>query len=80
MLRRFEQHLGGGWFGLIVFSIVFGLGHSVQGWDASIVTALLGGIWGAFYLIRRNVLPAIVSHAGFNIIEILIAVSAITAS
>jgi membrane protease YdiL (CAAX protease family) len=80
VLRRFEQHLGGGWFGLIVFSVVFGLGHSIQGWDASIVTALLGAIWGALYLIRRNVLPAIVSHAGFNIIEILIAVSASTAS
>ena len=76
VLRRFEQYLGGGWLGLVVFSVAFGLGHYIQGWDAAIVTASLGAAWGALYLIRRSVLSAIVSHAGFNMTEILLAVSA----
>lgn len=72
ILRRFEQHLGGGWLGLAVFSVVFGLGHYVQGWDASVVTALLGALWGAMFLVRRSIVASVVSHAGFNASEILI--------
>ena len=77
ILRRFEQHLGGGWIGLVIFSIAFGLGHLIQGWDAVIVTTLLGALWGATYLIRRSVVSTIVSHAGFNVTEILLTLSGI---
>ena len=80
ILLRFEQHLGGAWLGLLVFSIAFGLGHVVQGWDAAVVTALLGALWGTIYLMRRSVLSAIVSHAGFNIAEILLALSGVGSS
>ena len=76
ILRRFEQHLGGGWLGLVAFSVVFGLGHQIQGWDAAFVTAALGAVWGAIYLLRRSALVPIVSHAGFNVAEILLAFSA----
>lgn len=79
ILRRFEQHLGGGWLGLAVFSIVFGLGHYIQGWDAAIVTAVLGAIWGALFLLRRSIVPAVISHAGFNTSEILIVLAGTTA-
>ena len=79
ILRRFEQKLGGGWPGLAVFSIAFGLGHYVQGWDAAIVTGLLGALWGALFLLRRSVVAAMVSHAGFNAIEIAIAFAAAAA-
>ena len=75
ILRRFEQRLGGGWVGLVVFSAAFGLGHYIQGWDAAIVTAMLGAVWGALFLLRRSVVAPIVSHAGFNATEILIALS-----
>ena len=75
ILRRFEQRLGGGWVGLVVFSTAFGLGHYIQGWDAAIVTALLGALWGALFLLRRSVVAAMVSHSGFNAIEILIALA-----
>ena len=75
ILHRFEQHLGGGWFGLLIFSVAFGLGHYIQGWDAAIVTALLGAIWGALYLVRRSTVSTLVSHAGFNLSEILLALS-----
>ena len=76
ILRRFEQYLGGGWLGLVIFSTAFGLGHQIQGWDAAILTGLLGAGWGAIYLIRRSAVAPMVSHAGFNVTEILLALAA----
>ena len=73
ILRRFEQHLGGGVIGLVIFSVAFGLGHVVQGWDAVVATGLLGAFWGIVYLKRRSIVAPIVCHAVFNLIEILIA-------
>jgi membrane protease YdiL (CAAX protease family) len=71
MLRRFEQYLGGATLGVWVLSIGFGLGHVMQGWDAVVTTAALGGFWAWMYLQRRNSIAPIVSHAGFNSLEIL---------
>ena len=73
ILQRFDRHLGGGWVGLVVFSAAFGLGHRFQGWDAVVVTGLLGALWGATYLVRRSVGATIVGHAGFNLAEIALA-------
>jgi membrane protease YdiL (CAAX protease family) len=71
LLHRFEQHLGGAAFGLIVLSLAFGAGHAMQGWDATIVTGLLGLTWGWIYLRRRSAVAPIVSHAGYNTAQIL---------
>jgi membrane protease YdiL (CAAX protease family) len=71
LLRRFEQHLGGPVVGVIVLSIAFGLGHYPQGWDAVIATGVLGAIWAIVYLRRRSSVAPIVSHAGFNSVEVL---------
>jgi len=49
----------------------FGAGHWVQGWDASIAIGLLGAVWGFIYLRRRSVVAPMVSHAGFNSVEII---------
>ncbi len=76
ILRRFEQHLGGGWLGLVLFSILFGLGHRLQGWDAVIMTGMLGAFWGLLYLLRGSAVTSIVSHAGFNLLEVTLAFSA----
>ena len=73
ILRRFEQHLGGGVVGLVIFSVAFGLGHVVQGWDAVVATGLLGAFWGVVYLKRRSVVAPLVCHAIFNLTQILIA-------
>lgn len=73
ILRRFEQHLGGGWLGLAVFSVAFGLGHTVQGWDTVIVTGALGALWGALYLTRGSAVAAMTSHTGFNLTQIALA-------
>ena len=70
ILRRFEQHLGGASVGLVVFSVAFGAGHLLQGWDAAIVTMILGLVWGVVFLMRRSIIAPLVSHACFNLLEI----------
>jgi len=71
LLHRFEQHLGGARVGVIVLSTAFGLGHYVQGWDAVVTTGALGAFWAVLYLDRRSSVAPVVSHAGFNSLEIL---------
>jgi membrane protease YdiL (CAAX protease family) len=70
LLTRFEQHLGGAYVGLFVTSVAFGLGHLLQGFDAALATGTLGFVWGAMYLWRRSSVAPVVSHAGFNGLEI----------
>ena len=72
ILHRFEQHLGGARVGLVLYSLVFGLGHSLQGWDAVLTTAILGAFWGYVYITRRSILAPVVSHSGFNAAEIFV--------
>lgn len=71
LLQRFERHLGGATWGVVVLSVAFGLGHVVQGWDAVITTGALGAFWALLYLRRRSVVAPLVSHAGFNALEVL---------
>ena len=71
VLHRFEQHLGGARVGLVLYSLVFGSGHIIQGYDVAIVTALLGLVWGAMFLWRRSVVAPSISHAGFNAAQVL---------
>lgn len=71
VLRRFEQYLGGGGAGILIFSALFGLGHVEQGYDVALATAVLGAFWGAVYLRRRTVLPAMIGHAGFNLAQVI---------
>lgn len=80
ILFRFDQHLGGAKVGLVIFSLVFGLGHALQGWDAAIITALLGALWGSIYLLRRSVISTIVSHTSFNIVEICLFLTGVSNS
>ena len=80
LLHRFEQRLGGGALGLLLTSVAFGLGHTVQGWDAGIVTALMGAFWGAMYLARRSVVSTITNHALFNVAQIALGYAALTQS
>ena len=71
VIHRFDQYLGGGVAGVAVFSTVFGLGHIDQGIDAAIATGLLGAAWGVAYLRRRSVVAPMVSHAGFNLLQLV---------
>jgi membrane protease YdiL (CAAX protease family) len=71
IVRRFEQYLGGGTVGVVVHSALFGLGHVDQGWDATLTIGTLGAIWGTIYLIRRSIIAPMVSHAGFNLAQLV---------
>jgi uncharacterized protein len=71
ILNRFDQHLGGAWVGIVVFSALFGAGHVIQGWDAAVTTAALGAFWGLVYLARGSIVAPVVSHSGFNAAEIV---------
>jgi membrane protease YdiL (CAAX protease family) len=71
ILHRFDVWLGGGTVGLIVTSIAFGAGHLMQGADAALATGLLGAFWGLVYLRRRSAVAPIVSHAGFDLLQIV---------
>ncbi|MEO8257431.1 MAG: type II CAAX endopeptidase family protein [Acidobacteriota bacterium] len=70
LLHRFEVWLGGATVGVIATSIAFGAGHLLQGVDAAIATGTLGAFWGIVYLRRRSVIAPVVSHSGFNLIQI----------
>jgi len=70
LLHRFEQALGGAAVGIVVTSVAFGAGHLVQGVDAGIATGILGAFWGLVYLTRRSVVAPMISHAGFDLLEI----------
>ena len=71
LIDRFERHVGPVWVGVVVLSVLFGLGHLLQGWDAAIATGVLGACWAAIYVKRRSIVMPLVSHALFNSLEIV---------
>lgn len=71
LLHRFRHDLRSPLMGLLITSLAFGLGHTLQGWDAAILTGALGATWGAMYLARRSTVSTIVSHSLFNSGELL---------
>ena len=71
LLQRFSRHLGGPVVGVVLLSLAFGFGHYMQGWDAVITTGLLGAFWAVLYLRRRSAVAPLISHAGFNSLEVL---------
>lgn len=71
IVHRFGQYLGGGGTGVMIHSVLFGLGHYEQGHDAAIATGLLGLFWGLIYLRRGSIVAPVVSHAAFNLAQIL---------
>lgn len=70
IVHRFDQWLGGAYVGVAVWSIVFGLGHVVQGRDVALTTAVMGAFWAIVYVRRRSMIAPLVSHAGFNLLEL----------
>ena len=71
LLHRFKHDLRQPWMGLLITSLAFGLGHTLQGNDAAVITGTLGAIWGCMYLVRGGALASMVSHSLFNSAELL---------
>jgi membrane protease YdiL (CAAX protease family) len=70
LLHRFSVWLGGPVVGVVVTSVAFGAGHLMQGVDAAIATGVLGAFWAVIYLRRRSAVAPMVSHAGFDLLQI----------
>ena len=71
LLHRFDVWLGGPIVGLLVTSVGFGAGHLLQGVDAAITTGLLGAFWGYIYILRWSCVAPMVSHSGFDLIQVV---------
>lgn len=71
LLHRFRDDLGQPWMGVLITSLAFGMGHTLQGLDAAIITGSLGAFWGVLYVLRRSAIAPIVSHSLFNSAELL---------
>lgn len=71
LLHRFRGDLGQPWMGVLITSLAFGMGHTLQGRDAAIVTGSLGALWGVMYILRRSAVGPMVSHSLFNSFELL---------
>ena len=71
LLHRFRSDLGQPWMGVVITSVAFGMGHTLQGRDAAIVTGALGALWGVIYVVRRSAVGPIVSHSLFNSFELV---------
>ncbi len=71
IVHRFDQYLGGAecWRGRVQRRVR--PRPLEQGWDAALATGLLGAIWGSIYLVRRSVVAPMVSHAGFNLLQLI---------
>jgi len=69
--HRFDQYLGGALWGVAIYSVFFGAGHIDQGYDAMIAIGLLGFLWGLLYISRRSIVAPLVSHATFNLAQLL---------
>ena len=71
LLHRFRGDLGQPWMGVFITSLSFGMGHTLQGLDAAIVTGALGALWAVMYLVRGGAVASMVSHSLFNSTELL---------
>ena len=70
ILHRFDQWLGGAYVGVVVWSTIFGFGHVLQGYDVALATAAMGAFWAIVYVRRRSIVAPLVSHSGFNLLEL----------
>ena len=69
-LRWFEKHLGGIYYGLAVWTVYFGIGHFLQGFDNTVGAGVLGLLFGWTYIRRQNIVAPVVAHAAYDAIVV----------
>jgi membrane protease YdiL (CAAX protease family) len=72
-LHRLSGHVCGPVPALLLTSLAFGAGHTVQGYDVAVATGVLGAFWGVLFLTRRSVVAPAVSHGLFNLSQVVVA-------
>lgn len=68
LLRQFAAFTGSIWAGLLLQGIVFGLMHP-RGWKAVIVISVLGVLYGALALWRKDLKPGMIAHGWSDLWE-----------
>ncbi len=58
----------GGWAGVAAASIPFGAVHAYQGWSGAVRAGLLGFVFGVVVLLTGSVWPAVLAHAGLDLL------------
>jgi len=71
ILTRFREHLGGAPLGLVLWSVVFGAAHYVQGPQGMITASLFGLIFGLVYLAQKSLVSPIVAHGVYDTLVLL---------
>ncbi len=71
ILRRFQSHLGGAGIGLVLWSVVFGVGHYIQGAQGVVAAGLFGLIFGFVYLWRGSLIAPMMAHGAYDTIALL---------
>ena len=73
IFTRFEKWLGrpGLILGIVLSSVMFGVGHLYQGLGIAISTAVSGVIFALVYLRRRSALEPITAHALSDVLAML---------
>lgn len=71
ILTRFREHLGGAPLGLVLWSVVFGAAHYVQGPQGIITAGLFGLIFGLVYLAQKSLVSPIVAHGVYDTLVLL---------
>ena len=71
IISRFEAGWGPAWVGAILFAILFGYGHLIQGKDEAIIAGVFGLLWGGIYVARRNIVATSLSHGLYDALELI---------
>lgn len=67
--RQFQAATGSVAAAVILQGVVFGLGHTYQGWGQVLVISALGVLYGILVAWRRNLRSSIIAHAWSDIFE-----------
>jgi len=71
VLTRFKESLGGIYVGLVLWSIFFGFGHTLQGIDNAVGAGILGLLFGLLFIWRKSLTAPIVAHALYDIVTLV---------
>jgi membrane protease YdiL (CAAX protease family) len=71
ILNRFRSYLGGAEAGLVLWSIAFGAGHYIQGFQGVVIATILGIFFGLVYLKRKSLIAPILSHGIYDALALL---------
>jgi membrane protease YdiL (CAAX protease family) len=72
ILMRFGERLGGFRLGLVIWSLIFGAQHYLQGLQGMVTAALFGLVLGTLFLLRGNLVGPIVAHGAYDTTALLV--------